>query len=150
MAVALLAGGCSGPPEQVDEPGQPRRAALRERLRAELGSAYDRPLPPASPEQLSRGAELYDLLCEACHGIGGKGDGRSAPALAVPPADLSDPAQRSFFSERAKLEIVRQGIPGSAMIGWAGMVTDEESLGLVHFLGELVAESGPPSKSAEP
>ena len=35
------------------------------------------------------GGELYETLCTACHGPGGKGDGPAAPALTMPVADLT-------------------------------------------------------------
>lgn len=35
------------------------------------------------------GKEMYEAYCATCHGKGGKGDGPVAPALKVPPSDLT-------------------------------------------------------------
>jgi len=44
------------------------------------------PAPHTSP---ASGKEMFDAYCAACHGKAGKGDGPVAPALKVPPADLT-------------------------------------------------------------
>jgi mono/diheme cytochrome c family protein len=38
---------------------------------------------------LTDGEELYQELCAACHGVGGKGDGPAASALVKPVSDLT-------------------------------------------------------------
>ena len=50
---------------------------------------------PSRADETREGARLYRRYCAACHGIGGKGDGWVAPALGVPPADLTRLAARS-------------------------------------------------------
>ena len=42
--------------------------------------------PKTSP---TSGAENYKAYCAACHGVSGKGDGPAAPALKIPPTDLT-------------------------------------------------------------
>lgn len=42
--------------------------------------------PATSP---SSGVDNYKAYCAACHGVSGKGDGPAAPALKIPPADLT-------------------------------------------------------------
>jgi mono/diheme cytochrome c family protein len=41
------------------------------------------------------GADLYDFYCASCHGIDGKGNGPTAPALKVPPSDLTTLSRRN-------------------------------------------------------
>jgi mono/diheme cytochrome c family protein len=41
------------------------------------------------------GKQLFSEYCASCHGISGKGDGPVAPALKVPPADLTVLARRN-------------------------------------------------------
>lgn len=44
---------------------------------------------PAPQTPASSGEANYKAYCAACHGVAGKGDGPAAPALKIPPADLS-------------------------------------------------------------
>jgi mono/diheme cytochrome c family protein len=45
-------------------------------------------------ETVSAGQQYFVRYCSACHGMGGRGDGAAAPALRMPPADLTRIAQR--------------------------------------------------------
>ena len=49
------------------------------------------PIPGAT---VSAGQQYFVRYCSACHGVAGHGDGPSAPALRMPPADLTRIAQR--------------------------------------------------------
>lgn len=136
---------CGGPqesPEPVPEPDDPaRRVALREALRRELGADYDAPLgEEPTADALQRGAKTYDYLCASCHGRTGRGNGRSARMLAIRPPDLADPEQAEFFSERAKLHIVAEGLPGSPMIGWKEMLDEQGRLEVLLFMNSLVRD----------
>ena len=127
--IALLAvNGCDRPPSPArpDPETVSRLTELRSRLQHQLGEDYDRPIAAATNEQLRRGAKHYQLLCSACHGRDGRGSGRQTRRLALPPPDLTDPQRGRFFSDRAKLEIIRRGIDGSPMIGWDRLLNEEE------------------------
>jgi mono/diheme cytochrome c family protein len=50
------------------------------------------PAPQTSP---ASGKEMYVNYCASCHGITGKGNGPAAPALKVPPPDLTTLSRRS-------------------------------------------------------
>lgn len=54
---------------------------------AHASEAGDSVLAPA-------GAQMYEQYCASCHGTSGVGDGPAAPALRVPPADLTRIAAR--------------------------------------------------------
>lgn len=43
---------------------------------------------------MSAGQQYFLRYCSACHGLEGRGDGPSAAALRIPPADLTRIAQR--------------------------------------------------------
>lgn len=48
---------------------------------------------PATPEELAEGQRLYRVYgCALCHGMEGRGDGRDAQTLDVPPRDFRDEA----------------------------------------------------------
>jgi mono/diheme cytochrome c family protein len=50
---------------------------------------------PATYTSPSSGKEMYNSYCASCHGIGGKGDGPAAPALKVPPTNLTTLAAKN-------------------------------------------------------
>jgi mono/diheme cytochrome c family protein len=113
-------------PSTDREMAELRREVRRAELKQSLGEDYDRPLPAGTTDELRRGFELYDLTCAGCHGRRGRGDGRVAKQLLVAPGDLSDPARAAFFSERARLEIIRKGIPSTPMFGWEGTLGEDD------------------------
>jgi mono/diheme cytochrome c family protein len=51
--------------------------------------------------QSVQGTDMYREYCAACHGVDGKGQGPAAPAMKVPPSDLTTHARRhgGTFSE---------------------------------------------------
>jgi cytochrome c len=141
---ALTSPGCSGASQKARPAPEPppdgeRRERLRAALRAELGQRYDQPIPPPAPEAVERGTRIYDMLCESCHGRTGRGNGRSARLLAIEPPDLTDPAQAGFFSDSAKLQIIADGLPGTPMIGWKSMLSEQERLDVLQFMRSLSA-----------
>ena len=66
---------------------------------------------PADQVSLARGAELFQVNCSVCHGLGGKGDGTVASFLHNKPADLTSPAVQ-FLSDGAIFLTITNGIPG--------------------------------------
>jgi len=56
------------------------------------------------------GRDLFDFYCASCHGRDGKGGGRAAPALKVPPTDLTTLAERNKGTfPAARVEAVLKG-----------------------------------------
>ena len=50
---------------------------------------------PIKPTSAASGSEMYKSYCAACHGTDAKGNGPAAPALKVPPTDLTVLAQKN-------------------------------------------------------
>ena len=50
---------------------------------------------PVKPTSAASGEKMFNEYCAACHGKNAKGDGPAAPALKVPPPDLTTLAQRN-------------------------------------------------------
>lgn len=121
MLLLLLA--CASAPVA---PRAERWAAHRATLQAQLGPAYDAPLPSADPALVARGAEIFDKSCAPCHGSGGRGDAPRAPTLNPRPADLIEGEGATFFSDAAQLHIIAEGMPGTAMPPWSRALTPEE------------------------
>ena len=140
IALALTVTSCRPASEGTPLGSTHRRGELREQLRRELGDAYQGGVPAATAAQSRRGLEIYEVLCSGCHGTEGQGDGPAGLRLDAGPPSFADAEAWSFFSDRARLEIIRAGAPGTAMIGWENML-DEEELGAVYaFVRSLSAE----------
>jgi len=110
---------------------------------------------PAQPrftsEGVVRGAEIYKKTgCFACHGTGGRGDGKSAHTLKydnekpVRPADFSKPLD--FKCGQRPYDIFRtlvNGMDGTPMPSFAEGMTDDQRWDLVQFIvsiGEAAAK----------
>jgi mono/diheme cytochrome c family protein len=73
------------------------------------------------------GQAVYSANCATCHGEAGRGDGPAAVGLEPPPADLTDGVWvTGDGSLPALVNIVENGSPGTAMIGWKGTLSDAE------------------------
>jgi mono/diheme cytochrome c family protein len=90
------------------------------------------------PSDLARGKAVYVRLCQSCHGERGYGDGPSADALNVAPADFH--RVRSFLkSDEELLRTIEHGIVFSPMHSWRGQLTDgemQDALAYVRFLSQ--------------
>ena len=55
------------------------------------------------------GKDMYNAYCASCHGTDGKGDGPAAPALKVPPTNLTELAAKNKgeYPSAAVAQIVR-------------------------------------------
>ena len=147
----LLPSGCgknnSARPSPVEQ--QRRWEALRRRLQQTLGEKYDEPIPAATTPQLKRGSVLFMQLCASCHGARGDGKVAHPGVLLSPPSNFTDPAQATFFSEQARLQIIRQGIAGTAMMGWAEVLPEEDILTIYLYVRYLHEASKPSSLMQE-
>jgi len=106
---------------------------------AQAPRSQDAPVPPSAPtaapatspapsqpdqQQLARGLQLYAANCAICHGDQGLGDGTAAYLLYPKPRNFSDGQFRitstktGLPSDADILQILRRGMPGSAMPSW--------------------------------
>lgn len=81
---------------------------------------------PATPS----GREMYVTYCASCHGIDGRGDGPVAPALVVPPTDLTRLEARGKFDEGEIMRVIdgRREVNGHgtrAMPVWGAVFVTE-------------------------
>ncbi len=83
---------------------------------------------PYSAEIVEKGKAIYEGkgTCINCHGARGRGDGPGAVNLNPPPRVFRS---HGFWMHRSEGEIfwvIKHGSPGTAMIPFGGMLTDEE------------------------
>jgi mono/diheme cytochrome c family protein len=92
------------------------------------------------PGDLTRGKQLYEHHCMACHGPGGWGDGPNAASLKVPPANFH--RFRSFLkSDEELLRTIEHGIVFSPMHAWSGTLTETQMADVLAYV-RLLAQQG--------
>ena len=100
----------------------------------EEARALRSPLPD-SPDVVEQGKSLYHGkgTCASCHGPEGAGDGPVASQLNPSPRNFQHPG---FWRHRTEGEIfwvIKNGSPGTSMIGFAGQLADEEIWALIQY-----------------
>jgi DMSO reductase family type II enzyme heme b subunit len=89
---------------------------------------------PASPaRQVSQGQAIYEERCAACHGLEGAGDGPAAERLFIKPRDFTRDEYKikstsgdEFPSRDDLIRVISEGMPGSSMPAWQGVLTQAE------------------------
>lgn len=117
-------------------------SATRDRLRQELGPAYDAPVPGLDTADAALGAQLFATHCAGCHGSEGKGDGPAGKDLNPPPSDMTDAFHARYYSDAGRVHVVRTGSPGTAMVGFAGTLKDDEVLAVYRHVAGFRAAPG--------
>ncbi len=97
-------------------------------------------LPPENPIEadeasITRGANLYEIHCQMCHGATAEGNGPIAPFLANRPANLTTPVVQSK-SDGSIFLTITHGIPGK-MPPLNENLTVPERWDLVNFVRTL-------------
>ncbi len=90
---------------------------------------------PLGAEAASAGAEVFRTNCEMCHGPQGHGDGPAGQSLDPRPRNLASIQAASgddFLFWR-----IREGKPGTSMVAWKGILSDEQIWQTVSFIRTL-------------
>lgn len=90
---------------------------------------------PLGAEAASAGAEVFRSNCESCHGTQGHGDGVAGQALDPKPRDLAH--LQAIVGDDYLFWRIYEGKPGTAMISWNGILTDEQIWEVVSFIRTL-------------
>jgi mono/diheme cytochrome c family protein len=96
------------------------------------------PLRPTSP---TSGPEMYAAYCSGCHGVGGRSDGRIAPALRTRPPDLTVLTQKNggVFPYNHVVSVLRFG-PANSLHGSADMPIWGEMFQTLNAPGQIEVE----------
>jgi mono/diheme cytochrome c family protein len=90
---------------------------------------------PLGPEAADAGAEVFRTNCATCHGPQGHGDGPAGQSLNPRPRNLANiqaAAGDDFLFWR-----IHEGKPGTSMVAWKGILTDEQIWQTVAFIRTL-------------
>jgi mono/diheme cytochrome c family protein len=90
---------------------------------------------PLGPDAAAAGAEVFRTNCATCHGPQGHGDGPAGQSLEPKPRNLASiqaAAEDDFLFWR-----IREGKPGTSMVAWKGILTDEQIWQTVAFIRTL-------------
>jgi len=116
-----------------------RAHAEEKKAGSEAGTNY-RPEKP-SDEQLARGEKVFFKECVWCHGPDGAGDGPGALRLWPRPRNFNagtfkirTTASGELPTDDDLLLTVTNGLPGSAMPSWEGVLTEQERKDVVAFV----------------
>ncbi len=113
---------------------------VKKMLQDKLGDAYNTPVAGLDGADLAAGKKTYDTTCASCHGTSGKGDGPAAAALPNPPADHTDPVHSAYYSDAGRVEVIKNGIPGTAMAGFGAALSDADLVNLYAYVKSLRVE----------
>ena len=90
---------------------------------------------PLGPEAVAVGADVFQANCELCHGPQGHGDGVAGQSLEPKPQNLAD--LQAIVGDDYLFWRIHDGKPGTAMVAWKGILTDEQIWQAVAFLRTL-------------
>lgn len=90
---------------------------------------------PLGADAAEAGAEVFHTNCSTCHGPEGHGDGPAGQSLEPKPRNLAHiqaVADDDFLFWR-----IREGKPGTSMVAWKGILTDEQIWQTISFIRTL-------------
>jgi mono/diheme cytochrome c family protein len=91
----------------------------------------------ADSESLARGAEIYNVYCQACHGEGGMGDGAAASGLDPAPAQIALTSQMAS-DDYLFWRISEGGVPfDSAMPVFKAVFEEQEIWDVINYVRSL-------------
>ncbi len=101
----------------------------------------------ASPEDMAAGKALYGELCSQCHGEQGDGQGVMADLLDPRPRDfrrgiykIRRTPQGELPTDQDLFRIVGNGMPGTSMPAWRGLLSDVQIWQLVAYIKSFAAD----------
>ena len=86
---------------------------------------------------VTQGREVYRENCTGCHGAAGSGDGPAGGAIAPGPTNFHEERP----SKARALQVLKDGIPGTAMPSWEVQLSDVQREAVVAYLESLYQAS---------
>jgi len=102
---------------------------------ASVPAEYAGKTNPFGADAVTEGAKIFHTNCEVCHGVIGYGDGPAGQALDPHPKNLAElqvVAKDDYLFWR-----VNKGKPGTSMVAWKGILTDDQIWQVISFIRTL-------------
>jgi len=90
---------------------------------------------PLGADAAAQGAKVFKTNCVPCHGAAGHGDGPAGAALDPAPKNLAE--LQAQVGDDYLFWRINTGKPGTSMVAWKGILTDEEIWQVVAFIHTL-------------
>lgn len=97
----------------------------------------------------SSGEKIYHNYCSVCHGDRGDGKSRAQNSFANPPRDFTAPEAKNLTRDYM-LSVIRDGKPGTAMIGWKTQLNDKQIETVVDYVRTKFIGLGGPASEGKP
>ena len=100
---------------------------------------------PDSPDMVERGKAIYEGkgTCFNCHGQTGRGDGPGGLSLNPSPRNFLHHGMWRHRSEGEIFWVIKNGSPGTGMIPFGGLLTDEEIWTVIQYERSFAKGRGP-------
>jgi mono/diheme cytochrome c family protein len=102
---------------------------------ATVPASYAGKTNPFGPEAATAGADVFKANCEMCHGPQGHGDGVAGQSLEPKPKNLA--VLQASASDDYLFWRISEGKPGTAMVAWKSVLTEEQIWQSVSFIRSL-------------
>jgi mono/diheme cytochrome c family protein len=90
---------------------------------------------PLGADAAQAGADVFRTNCEMCHGPQGHGDGPAGASLEPKPGNLADVQTKA--GDDYLFWRIHDGKPGTSMVAWKGILSDEQIWQAVAFIRTL-------------
>ena len=90
---------------------------------------------PFGADAAEEGAAVFQTNCETCHGPEGHGDGPAGQSLEPRPRNLAE--LQAEVGDDYLYWRIHDGKPGTSMVAWKGILTDEQIWQAVSFIRTL-------------
>lgn len=90
---------------------------------------------PLGADAAVEGAKVFKSNCEMCHGAQGHGDGPASGSLDPKPKNLA--VLQESVGDDYLFWRINAGKPGTSMVAWKGILTDEQIWQVVSFIRTL-------------
>jgi mono/diheme cytochrome c family protein len=89
---------------------------------------------PALAGPTDETVRLYAETCSVCHGEKGDGKSHASAGLKPPPKDFTTAAAKQQLTHEYMVQVIRDGKPGTAMMGFASQLSDDQIGNLADYI----------------